>query len=224
MPASDVCDVSLILLLHFPENVPSIGFPPAQSCLTSELVWLQAFTFLHTHGPIFEEMFNSNCTVLNTWGTGQPCLFVFVFLQNNCQNIYSSCFRTNLCLSLLGRQREPKQSLVLNFVLFYIWKSASAPLPSVTIGMVKQADFFFFHVDINLGLKVVEGNGIVKKKKEEERRSVSLSINNMGTECGINIRIAVNMIYLSTENWRRQTNMPANTDNVARVPLWVHHS
>lgn len=30
-----------------------ISLPLAQPSLTSELVWLQAFTFSHTHGPIF---------------------------------------------------------------------------------------------------------------------------------------------------------------------------
>lgn len=74
----NVCDVWLILLLHFPENFPSISLPLAQLSLTPELVWLRAFTFWHTHGPIFKEMLNSNCPVLKSW-TAFVYLFCFLF-------------------------------------------------------------------------------------------------------------------------------------------------
>lgn len=142
---------------------PSISLPLAQASLTSERVWLQAFTFSHTLVvPFLKKCLIQNRTVLNTRGAGQPCLFVFgcFFLYIHYRNIYNSCFRTNWFLSLLGCQRETKRSLVLIFVLFYM-ENLTVPLPSATMGMVKPADFFlsfFFTLTSIHGLKVVEGN------------------------------------------------------------------
>lgn len=157
MPASDVCDVSLILLLHFPENSPSISLPLAQPSLTSELSDCKLSHFYTLMVPFLKKCF-SQTALSSIRGELDSLVYLFWgFLYTHYHNIYNSCFRTNWFISLLGCQREPKRSLVLNFVLFSI-ENLSVPLPCDDGDGKTRRFLIFFTLTSIHGIKVVEGN------------------------------------------------------------------